>query len=327
MAAHPDRPVGSVSPLLTRSRANPVLTPDDWPYPVNAVFNPAATDVGGETVLVCRVEDYRGISHLTVARSGDGETGWRVDPAPLIGPDEHGESSRWGVEDPRVTRVDELDAWVVAYTAYGPPGPAVALATTRDFRRIEPLGVVLPPQDKNAALLPRRINGEFVLLHRPKARDTGRSDVWLSRSPDLRQWSAPEPVLAGRPGPWWDQVRIGIGPPPVETAAGWVGFYHGIKHMAGGLVYRAGVVVLEAERPQRVAHRGDDWVLAPREPYERVGDAPNVVFPTGLVVDASTDRLRLYYGAADTCVALASASLAETVSYAAACPRPPSGEP
>lgn len=307
-----------VTELFTRSQHNPLLSAADWPYPVGAVFNPAAATVDGQTVLLCRVEDRRGISHLTVARSEDGVTGWRVDPTPLIGPDQ--QHARWGVEDPRVTWLS--DRWLISYTAYGPDGPAVAMAATTDFVTVEPLGVVRPPADKNAALLPRRLDGQYVLLHRPTSNVTGRSDVWLSRSPDLRTWSAPQPVFAARPGGWWDSVRIGIGPPPLWTPHGWLGLYHGIKRMAGGLVYRVGVVLLDAADPARVRRRGDEWLLAPQAPYERTGDAPNVVFPTGMIHDVEEDRLRIYYGAADTYVAMATCSYSELVNYVLTCPEP-----
>jgi predicted GH43/DUF377 family glycosyl hydrolase len=310
--------------LFRRSPANPLLSAADWPYPVNAVFNPGATVVDGETVLLCRVEARNGLSHLTVARSPDGVTGWRVEPKPLISHDQHGPLSLFGVEDPRITRVDELGAWLIAYTAYGPAGPCVVLAVTDDFRGVDHIGVAMPPEDKNAALLARHIDGRFVLFHRPTSPMSGRADVWLSRSVDLRSWSAPEAVLGARAGPWWDSVRVGIGPPPLETPYGWLGLYHGVKRMAtGNEVYRAGLVLLDRQEPSRILRRSDDWVLAPDAPYERVGDAPNVVFPTGLVHDPGNDLLRAYYGAADSFVGVATASYSEVVEYTLGCPEPP----
>jgi predicted GH43/DUF377 family glycosyl hydrolase len=311
-----------VAELFTRSRCNPLLTAADWPYPVNSVFNPGAAMLGEETVLLCRVEDRRGISHLTVARSRDGETGWRVDERPLIGPDAHGSASCWGLEDPRVTYLEHLEAWVITYTSYGPEGPRVALALTRDFRAVEHIGIAVPPDDKNASVLSHLVDGQFLLLHRPATARSGRGEVWASRSADLRLWTAPKLVMSARAGSWWDTVRIGMGPPPLRTPHGWLGFYHGVKHLAGTLLYRVGVVLLDLARPWRVLRRGEDWVMSPTEPYERCGDAPNVVFPTGLIHDEPLDRLRLYYGAADTCAGLATASYRETMAYVLSCPEP-----
>lgn len=293
------------APLFTRDPDGPVLTADDWPYPVNAVFNPGATVHDGSTVLLVRVEDRRGISHLTVARSADGRSGWRIDDKPLLAAEPDNPANCWGVEDPRLTYVDELKAYVIAYTSYGPGGPAVSLALTGDFRTVEDLGVILPPEDKNASLLPRRVDGQFILLHRPVSVTNDRADVWLSRSADLRSWSAPEPVMRARTGPWWDAVRIGIGPTPIETDKGWLAVYHGVKASANAQLYRAGLCLLDLERPTKVIRRLPDWILSPQTPYELAGDVPNVVFPTGMTHDPASDELRVYYGAADTSVGLA----------------------
>ena len=308
--------------LFRRSPANPLLTAASWPYPVNTVFNPGATTMGGETILLVRVEDRRGLSHLTVARSPDGVGGWRVDDKPLIADDPADHVSRWGVEDARITRVDELDGWMICYTAYGPEGPCVALAITHDFRSIKRLGVAMSPEDKNASLLPRRIDGHWVLFHRPSSHTSGRADVWLSRSVDLRSWSAPEPVLGARAGAWWDSIRVGLGPAPLETEHGWLGVYHGVKQTVSGVIYRAGLVLLDLHNPSMVLRRSQEWVFGPREPYEMLGDVDNVVFPTGMVHDPETNQLRVYYGAADTSVAMAYADLGEVMDYLLSCPEP-----
>ncbi len=301
--------------LFERARGNPLLTPERWPYPVNAVMNAGATMVDGETVLLCRVEDRRGISHLTVARSRDGMSNWIVADRPLLTPSPDHPEEEWGVEDPRITRIDEIDAWVIAYTAFGPGGPAVALATTTDFHSAERLGVVCAPEDKNASLLPRRVNDEFVMFHRPVSVVGGRADVWLSRSADLHSWSAPEPVFAARPGGWWDSARVGIGPPPLETPDGWLVIYHGVKQTVAGALYRVGLAMLDLNDPAIITKRCDEWVLGPEEAYELVGDVPGVVFPCGLIHDSPERRLRLYYGAADTKIGMASADYDDVLAF------------
>ena len=127
----------SAAELFQRHPGNPILTAEQWPYPVNAVFNPAAAALDGETVLVARVEDRRGISHLTAARSSNGTDGWMVEPTPLLAPDDGVASEEWGFEDARVVWVAELERFVITCTAYGPAGPAVFLATTADFATVE----------------------------------------------------------------------------------------------------------------------------------------------------------------------------------------------
>lgn len=307
--------------LFTRHAANPILTADEWPYPVNAVFNPAAAQVGDTTVVLARVEDLRGISHLTVARSANGVDGWAIDPEPLLAPDAEIESERWGFEDPRVVFVPELERWVITCTAYGPAGPAVFLATTEDFLTVERHGCIRHPEDKNAALLPHRIDGKWVLFHRPKTEYGGaHGEIMLSRSADLESWSAPEQVLRPREGAWWDASRIGIGPPPLETKHGWLLIYHGVKEMVGGSVYRVGLALLDRDEPTLVLHRLPNWILGPGAPYERIGDVPNTVFPCGLVHDPATDMIRLYYGAADTTICLATARLGDLLDAVRAAP-------
>ena len=311
----------SARELFERHPGNPILTAADWPYPVNAVFNPAAVASDGETVLLARVEDRRGISHLTVARSANGRDGWTVDPEPLLAP--NGETSeQWGFEDARVVWVDELGRWVISCTAYGPAGPAVFLATTEHFRTVERVGIVRQPEDKNAALLPHRVNGRWVLLHRPKTQYGGaRGEILLSRSDDLISWSAPEQVMQPRAGAWWDSLRIGIGPPPLWTEHGWLLIYHGVKETVGGEIYRVGLALLDLNEPTRVLRRLPNWIFAPLAPYERTGDVPNVVFPCGLVHDSGSDQVRLYYGAADSSICLATAPLHDLLDTVLAAPR------
>jgi beta-1,2-mannobiose phosphorylase / 1,2-beta-oligomannan phosphorylase len=307
--------------LFERHPGNPILTPEDWPYPANAVFNAAAASVNGETVLLVRVEDLRGISHLTVARSANGVDGWTVDAEPLLAPSPGITTEQWGFEDPRVVWVDELDRWVITCTSYGPAGPAVYLATTTDFTTVERHGIIRRPEDKNAALFPHRFGGQWLLLHRPKTDfGGGRGEILLSRSPDLNGWSTPEPVLQPRAGAWWDSLRIGIGPPPLLTEHGWLLIYHGVKETVTGGVYRIGLALLDLEEPTCVLRRLPNWILGPSAPYERVGDVANVIFPCGLVHDTGTGEVRLYYGAADTTMCLATAQFDDLLGAVLAAP-------
>ena len=307
--------------LFHRHPGNPILTAESWPYPANAVFNPAAAAVDGETVLLARVEDLRGISHLTIARSSNGVDGWSIDTEPLLSPAAGVDSEQWGFEDPRVVWVAELDRWVITCTAYGPAGPAVYLATTEDFTTIERYGIVRHPEDKNAALLPHRIDGRWVLFHRPKTEFGGaHGEILISRSADLVSWSSPEQVLQPRDGAWWDSLRIGIGPPPLLTEHGWLLVYHGVKDTVSGQLYRVGLALLDRDEPTRVLRRLPNWVFAPLAPYERSGDVPNVVFPCGLLHDAATGEVRLYYGAADDSICLATARFDDLLDAVLAAP-------
>lgn len=295
--------------LFTRHPANPIITAADLPYAANTVFNPGATIRDGETILLMRVEDRRGLSHLTVARSSDGVTGWRIDDAPsfLPTPDTHPEEI-WGIEDPRVTFIGEEQRWIVAYTAYSRGGPLVSLATTEDFETFERLGAVLPPENKDAALFPVRFAGRWALIHRPMG-----FHMWIAFSPDLRHWGDHRILLHARDGGWWDARKIGLSPPPLQTDRGWLILYHGVRTTASGSIYRLGLALLDLENPRRVLKRSSEWLFSPREAYERSGDVDDAVFPCGwTLVD---DEVRMYYGAADTSIGLATARLSELLAW------------
>jgi predicted GH43/DUF377 family glycosyl hydrolase len=295
--------------LLHRHEGNPILTAADWPYPVHSVFNPGATRLpDGTTLLLCRVEDRRGHSHLCAARSANGVDGWVVDAEPTLPADPEGHPEElWGIEDPRITFVPELGKYAVAYTAYGKAGPAVALALTEDFRSFERCGVVMQADDKDAALLPHRIDGSFALIHRPMT-DQG-AHVWISFSPDLRNWGNHKLCLMARRGAWWDANKVGLSPPPIATPHGWLMLYHGVRQTAAGCLYRLGLALFALDRPERLLSRGDSWIFGPEAPYERQGDVANVAFPCGYTLGADPDTLNVYYGAADTSVALATGSV------------------
>ena len=294
--------------LLLRYVGNPVLTASLWPSTVNAVFNAGVSRLDDETVLLVRVEGRTGISHLCPARSADGLTDWVIEPQHSLQPALDSESERFGIEDPRITRCD--DEHMIVYTGYSDGGPLVCLASTRDFRAYERRGVLMPPEDKDAALFPRRFDGRWALIHRPVATTPRHTaDIWLSWSPDLRHWGDHAVLLAARKGAWWDAHKVGLCAPPLLTSEGWLLLYHGVRVTAAGAIYRLGLALLDAEHPDRVLARSSEWILGPDAPYERIGDVSQVVFSCGWLLLDDGDTLRIYYGAADTSVCVATASL------------------
>jgi predicted GH43/DUF377 family glycosyl hydrolase len=295
--------------LLRRHSSNPILTARDWPYSVNSVFNAGATRLpDGTTLLLCRVEDRRGLSHLCAARSHNGVDGWQIDREPTLMPDPVNYPEEvWGIEDPRITFVPELQQYVVTYTSYSRGGPGVSLALTKDFRSFERFGVIMPPDDKDTALFPCRINGFWALIHRPMT-PLG-SHIWISYSPDLRHWGRHRLMLEARRGAWWDANKIGLSPPLIETSRGWLMIYHGVRQTASGAIYRLGLALFDSENPENCSLRGDSWIFGPELDYERGGDVGGAVFPCGYTLDADGDGLNLYYGAGDSCLALAQGSV------------------
>jgi predicted GH43/DUF377 family glycosyl hydrolase len=301
--------------LFHRHKLNPILTAADWPYPVNSVFNPGATLLqDGTTLLLCRVEDRRGHSHLCAARSVNGVDEWKIDPTPTLFPDpEHFPEELWGIEDPRITWVAELKKYAIVYTAYSREGPGVALALTEDFSVFERFGEIMSPEDKDAALLPCRIGDFWALIHRPV--NGPEANMWISYSSDLRHWGSHKLMLDARKGAWWDANKIGLSPPPIETNRGWLVIYHGVKMTGAGCLYRLGLALFDLHTPEKCLKRGQEWMFRPEEPYELQGDVDKVVFPCGYTIAPDGDTIRFYYGAADSCIALATGSIHEMIEW------------
>ena len=241
--------MGRAPELFRRHPGNPLLTADDWPTAVNVVFNPAAVDVAGETVLLARVEARTGISHLTVARSANGVDGWRIEPEPLLAPIKGRDDEQWGFEDARAVWVDELGRFVdhlhrVRTCRTG--------RLPRDHRRL-PLGRAdsgssSRPRTRTPRCSPSASTGNgFSFTGRRPASQRLEPGIALSRSSDLRSWSAPEVVMQPRRGAWWDSLRIGIGPPLLKTEHGWLLVYHGVKETVAGAIYRVGLALLDLD--------------------------------------------------------------------------------
>jgi predicted GH43/DUF377 family glycosyl hydrolase len=139
--------------------------------------------------------------------------------------------------------------------------------------------------------------------------------VWISYSNDLWHWGSHKLVLPARKGGWWDAERVGISPPLIETPRGWLMIYHGVRHTAAGALYRLGLALFALDTPERCLARGDEWIFGPEAPYEQDGDVDNVAFPCGYTLGADGDSLNLYYGAADTSIALATGSVRELLEW------------
>jgi len=315
VAQHNHGPYSEDRPLFLRYSGNPLLSRENWPYPINSVLNAGVVQLpDGDTLLLCRVEDRSGLSHLSAARSSNGVDNWRIDPQPtlLASPMEYPEEI-WGIEDPRITYVPELEQYAVAYTSFARGGPGVSLALTKDFRSFERFGVIMPPEDKDAALLPRRIGGRWALIHRPMT--ALGAHMWISYSPDLRHWGSHKVILEARRGGWWDANKIGLCSPPIETSKGWLMIYHGVRQTASGSIYRLGLALFDLEEPDVCLQRGNSWIFGPEAHYEKYGDVYDVVFPCGQTIGVDGDTINLYYGAADSCIALATGSIRELLSW------------
>jgi predicted GH43/DUF377 family glycosyl hydrolase len=242
------------------------------------------------------------LSHLRLARSRDG-LHFEVDPKPFLFPSHPLEN--FGIEDPRITKLG--DKYYITYTAVSDRGVAVGLAVTEDFVKVERLGIILAPANKDVVLFPETINGKYYMLHRPSPSGIGYPDIWLASSPDLHHWGDHRYVFGVRPGSW-DSKRIGAGVPPFRVADGWLELYHGADDNNR---YSMGAVLLDKDDPSRVLARSREPFLAPEAQYEQEGFFGHVVFACGALVDVERDHVRLYYGVADTSMACADMSISD----------------
>jgi predicted GH43/DUF377 family glycosyl hydrolase len=300
--------------LFERCKDNPIIIADHMPYPVNSVFNPAAARIGDKYFLFLRIEDRSGLSHFVGAYSWNGITDWEIDESTkFIAP-----GASWGVEDPRIVYLSAYHCWAITYTHYSPVGAAVGLSFTESFYSYIHFGIILPPSNKDAVLFPELIDDRWHILHRPYG---PRKDIWISYSPavgesypinNLRYWGDHKPLMVADGSPRWDGQHLGVNTPPLKTEYGWLVCYHGVKRYGNSLVYRLGLALLDLNNPAFVTHRTREPVMTPQFPYEKRGDVDKVIFPCGWVVD-DDGFLRLYYGAADSCVATARAPLEDVL--------------
>lgn len=291
--------------LFHRWEENPVIGLEDIPFRCNTVFNGTTVKYRDEYLILLRIEGQQGYSFFALARSHDGFH-FTVEDEPILFPAKEGIFSKYekfGIEDPRATFID--GTYYIMYTAFSSHGPRISLAKTDDFHTFERIALISEPGNKDGVLFPEKIGGLYVRLDRPIGHGIG--SIWISYSKDLKNWGRSKVLITPRQG-HWDSHRIGASVPPIRTDYGWLEIYHGVKMTPSGPIYRAGILLLDIEDPTKVISRSDVPSLSPREEYERIGDVGNVVFPCGAIVE-DDGEVKLYYGAADTSLCLATTKL------------------
>jgi predicted GH43/DUF377 family glycosyl hydrolase len=279
---------------LERFAENPLLAPvPDRPWESRTVFNCAVAQQDGKIILIYRAQGTENdVSCLGYAESEDG-VHFSREPEPVFVPERPDEVK--GVEDPRLTHLD--GRWQMLYTAWSPESIQVARASTTDFHHWERHGIVFPgPDNKDAALFPRKVNGRYVAFHRIPP------SMWIAWSDDLVHWDGYTRIMEPRADAF-DSLKLGAGGPPLETDEGWLVIYHGVDQ---DTVYRLGVALLDKNDPTKVLGRPQADILQPEEEWELVGDIPNVVFTCG-TAELGDDYL-VYYGGADKVIAGARAN-------------------
>lgn len=310
-------------PVFTRSHGNPILLPQkENAFEEKLVFNPAAIELGGSVHILYRAMDAKNTSTVGYARSKDGMTIDERLSYPIYTPREEFELKKGkedgnsGCEDPRAVVID--GRVYMTYTAYdgvhAPSGAVTSIAVedfmAKKFDAWQKPFIVTPEgtDDKDLALLPEKIDGQFLLYHRISGRICAEMLPTLEEGVRVNRCIE---IMGPREG-MWDAAKVGIAGPPLPVTGGYLMLYHGVSRRAK---YRVGAVLL-APDGVTVRARLADPIFEPREPYELTGEIPNVVFPCGSVIRG--DTLYLYYGGADTVVGVATASLSrilEALSY------------
>lgn len=295
--------------IFERVKNNPILTPNENSWENRAVFNCGTIFHEGKVHMLYRAiggKNY--VSVLGYASSDDGMNFVREYRDPVMKPSMDYEQG--GCEDPRIMKIDgEIYLTYVALSSTRKNSIArTVLASTKDFSTFERIGIVTKRgvYNKDVVIFPEKIGGRYVMIHRPTyptdKYHTEKPSMWLAFSDDLKKWSDDKLLL--QPQEKWEWNRIGAGPPPVKVSEGWLQIYHGVDSEK---IYRVGALLLDAREPSIILAKTKKPIFEPETNYEKIGDVPNVVFPTGTAeID---DKLYVYYGGADKFVCVAKAEI------------------
>lgn len=312
-----ERPAG-YKHILWRCSANPVI--DRYTLSTsNSIFNSAVVPFKKgkyNYAGVFRCDDTNIRMRLHVGFSIDG-LNWDILEEDLHFEGADPEVGRWVYGyDPRVVLLDGkyYVTWCNGYKGQ----PTIGVAWTNDFETFHQLENAFLPYNRNGVLFPRKIGGYYAMLSRPS--DNGHTpfgDIYYSESPDMEFWGRHRLVM--RPSRFedsaWQCTKVGAGPVPIETSEGWLLIYHGVHQTCNGFNYAFGAALLDLDRPWRVLARTGAYLLAPAEPYECMGDVPNVTFPCATLHDPETGRIAVYYGCADTVVGVAFGYIPEIIDF------------
>ncbi len=314
--------------MLKRFYHNPIITRNDVPdlgphlRDVSSVFNPGAVKNNSDYHLILRVQNRGRETFLMMADSNDGvQFEIRKETLHFIGIENIRETI-YHIYDPRLTKLE--DTFYILFAMDMESGCKLGMAKSDDLNTFHFMGIVSKEDNRNGVLFPERINGKYARFDRPNLADndgiTSGDTISLSYSDDLIHWTTHSNVLSGRLH-YWDEL-IGAGPPPIKTNDGWLLIYHGIAtHFQSSNIYQAGVALFDLDDPAKLIVRSRYNILEPREVYELTGQVPNVVFPSGLIVEdqdkngtaKKNSPVKIYYGAADTCVGLAETTVEELI--------------
>ena len=220
--------------------------------------------------------------------------------------------SEYGVEDPRITVIN--GKFYMTYVGVSQfEGVSSYLAVSNDLKKWKRLGIIFREQNKDAVLFPEKCNNRYVALNRPESLfEFSKPGIWISHSPDLKFWGMDKHLIRPRKNSW-ESERVGAGCPPIKTKRGWLLIYHGVEKVENSRVYSAGGALLDLRDPEIILARSPlrKPLFGPSSGYEKKGFVNNVVFPTGAIMDINGEDLLIYYGAADSRIAVRRMNLHE----------------
>ncbi len=308
-----DKPIGC-NDVIWRYTKNPIIQRDAIPTS-NSVFNSAVVPFKDGFAGVFRCDNKAVQMNIFAGFSANG-IDWEINHDPIIM--QEGNTKMIGSDykyDPRVTFIEDR-YWIT--WCNGCYGPTIGIAYTFDFKEFFQCENAFLPFNRNGVLFPEKINGKYAMLSRPS--DNGHTpfgDIFISYSPDMKYWGEHRNVMQVTPfaDSAWQCTKIGAGSVPFLTQEGWLMFYHGVINTCNGFRYAMGAAIMDRDNPDIVKYRTKPYLLTPSVSYEQVGDVPNVIFPCATLQDVEQDKIAIYYGAADTVVALAFGRISEIIKF------------
>lgn len=294
--------------LLKKYEGNPIITPNMLEG-VLYTFNPGAVKYKDEYIIIMDATTTDDIHRLWLTRSKDGYN-FVPEPHPLKMPPKDPFHPEMNTYDPRITKIG--DEYIIIYASDLEQNQArLGILRTRDFNTFERVCTGSELGNRNGALFPEKINGMYCRLDRPFGNEQEPCSMWMSFSPDLVYWGQSRPIYY-KGKPFMDGFKMGAGAVPILTDKGWLEIYHTVSTTCNGFIYRLKACILDKDEPWNIIGYTKDFILWPEYDYEMRGRVSNVVFACNAVPE-DDGTVKIYYGAADTNIGLATGKISDIV--------------
>jgi predicted GH43/DUF377 family glycosyl hydrolase len=295
--------------IFEKYAGNPVMSPAKMPKEVLYTFNPGAIKYNGEYILMMDVTTLDDIHRIWIARSKDG-LHFTADPEPANWPAPDPTHPETCTYDPRITKIG--DEYIILYASDLLQNDVrIGILKTKDFNSFERVCTGSELGNRNGALFPDKIDNLYARFDRPFGNELNPCYMWLSYSPDLVFWGKARPVTY-KGKPFHDGFKMGAGAVPIKTDRGWLEIYHTVSTTCNGFIYRLKAMMLDLQDPSKIIGYTRDFLLWPEHEYEMKGRVMNVVFTCNALLE-DDGTIKVYYGAADTNIGLATANMEDII--------------